>query len=295
MNLPLDLPRIVHDLDDIVSTANRVGARVALLSFLWFAEDGLVIDPVDRAYFLDSLNRQHWPATYAEVRRMADFQNRVFARYAHSRGLTFIDYAARFPRDPQWFTDGVHLTAEGDRLHAWVVFQELVPHLPALIAARRAQPRPVVPPPPTLTVTRSSLTCTDYASFSIAQDVPLTALQVSPGAIAESGRPGVVETPLGRNAYAVSAPVRPGVSGPGVVHVRLKVVTGKVSIGTMTTDAGRWLSVSNQSASADPADVYLPVARLEDLGLIMISNAVVADGQRSRVEIDSVAVLKPAS
>ena len=44
------------------------------------------------------LNRGYWPVTYAEIRRLADFQNRVFANYARVHRLPFIDIASEYRR-----------------------------------------------------------------------------------------------------------------------------------------------------------------------------------------------------
>jgi hypothetical protein len=80
-----------------------------------------------------------------------DFENRVFAKFAAVHELPMIDAASAFPRDPRLFVDGIHMTAAGVKLHAWLTLQQLVPHLEAAIelgrlprrAARPIQAAPV--------------------------------------------------------------------------------------------------------------------------------------------------------
>ena len=63
------------------------------------------------------------------MRRMADFQNRVFERFAAARDLGFLDFYGEFPRDPDLFSDAIHLTLAGVRLEAWFYLQKLIPLL----------------------------------------------------------------------------------------------------------------------------------------------------------------------
>jgi hypothetical protein len=75
------------------------------------------------------LNRGWWPFRYADMRRMADFQNRVFARYAAAHDLPFVDVAARVPADPDLFIDAVHFNREGIRVQAWSVLNGILPRV----------------------------------------------------------------------------------------------------------------------------------------------------------------------
>jgi len=126
-DLPLSLPVILHDLDTIHAAVERDGGELALASFVWLARDGLRLDPVRQAPIYEMLNGRFWPYRYSDVRRMADFQNRVFARYAAAHGVPFIDVAGVFPQDPALFLDAIHFNHEGTRLQAWIVFQALLP------------------------------------------------------------------------------------------------------------------------------------------------------------------------
>ncbi len=63
------------------------------------------------------------------MRRLADFQNRVFRNYSAERELEFVDVAKQFPRDPNLVWDAIHNTPAGVRVRSWIILQELVPIL----------------------------------------------------------------------------------------------------------------------------------------------------------------------
>lgn len=298
--LPLDLPRIVRDLDDIHRTAQGIGAQFMLTSFVWMVENGMVVDPVDHAYLYQSLNLAHWPARYADIRRMADFQNRVFRAYAKTRELPFIDLAAVFPRDLRLFGDAVHLTVDGDRLHAWMVLQAFVPILRADLKAGRV-PVPArkqrvgempVPPP-----TRVAVECTDFSRYrTVPGAVSLESIRPSvPEAQVLRGAPVQVITPEARSAYAAEMPIAVRVGGPVAIRLRLRVRSGHVSVGVLSSDRSKWLVIRDLGVSADATTLYLSLSSLDDAGFILITNAVRADGERSAVDIESVEVLSLGS
>jgi hypothetical protein len=127
--LPLHLPTIVKDLDAIRASLQSIGGRLVLCSFEWLAKDGLQLSGTRHAFIYKQLNTELWPLRYAEIRRLADFQNRVFRRYAEARQIPFIDVASMLPQDPNLFVDAIHMTDTGERVKAWIVFQQLVPML----------------------------------------------------------------------------------------------------------------------------------------------------------------------
>jgi hypothetical protein len=69
------------------------------------------------------------------MRRLVDFENRVFRKYARAHALPFNDLASAYPADPRLFLDAIHMTPAGIKLKAWLVFQQLVPELERRIAA----------------------------------------------------------------------------------------------------------------------------------------------------------------
>ena len=147
-DLPVNLSTILRDLDQMRTDLAQVGGELAISSFVWMVRDGMVLDPVRNRYTLDQLNVRNFPFTYRDLERMAAFQNRVLAAYAGAHGLPFIDVAGTMPFDPNLFFDAVHKTYPGERMHAWVVFLQLVP----LIEQRLASgiwPKPVPQMAPT--------------------------------------------------------------------------------------------------------------------------------------------------
>jgi hypothetical protein len=135
--LPMDLPNIIACLDLIRAALSPIHAELVVSSFVWIVHDGMRVD-IDRDLTLfNYLNRVYWPFTYAEMRRLADFQNRVFRNYARTHGLPFIDMASDFPQEPALAADAIHLRYEGLSLQAWIYFQRLIPILEERIAAGR--------------------------------------------------------------------------------------------------------------------------------------------------------------
>jgi hypothetical protein len=146
-DLPINLNTILHDLDQIRTDLAKVDAELAISSFMWMVRDGMVLDPVRHRYALDQLNRRYFPFTYRDLERLAAFQNRVLAAYAHAHGLPFVDVAATMPFDPNLFFDAVHKTYPGERLQGWVTFLLLVPLIEQRLASG-AWPKPVPTMPP---------------------------------------------------------------------------------------------------------------------------------------------------
>ena len=140
-DLPLQLPTILADLDAIHRDADADGTQLVLSSFVWLVSDGLQLDPIRQSAIYQWLNDHCWPYTYADLRRLVDFENAVYRRWAAARHVPFIDVAAAFPTDPELFVDPIHLQETGTRLHAWLAFQGLLPLVRDQLASR-AWPRP---------------------------------------------------------------------------------------------------------------------------------------------------------
>ena len=298
--LPLHLGQVVSDLDDMGRTAATGGATLVVTSFVWMVKDGLIVDRVNQGALYTLLNLRHWPARYADIRRMADFQNRVFRAYADSRHVPFVDVAASFPLDAALFADPVHMTPDGDRLRAWIVFQGLVPLVQERLAAEQLPRRdrePFVATPEPTTLPRAALECRDFSRHVlVAGALTLGGLRANNAAASVSGdRPARVITPTARYAYAAEAPIAASARKPepGVVHVRLRVLSGQVTVGVLNPARSAFLFSSTLVASAEHTDLYLPIASLSDAGFVMITNAVRQDGERSIVNVDDLELLVP--
>lgn len=294
--LPLDLPRVVRDLDDIRAAASGADARLVVTSFIWMVQDGLVVDPVNDEYFFRMLNLQHWPARYADIRRMADLQNRVFRAYADARRLPFIDVAGSFPQDLKFFSDPVHTTIDGDRLRAWIVFQGLVPILRDSLASHRL-PRADRTPfqgPPAAPVRQDPLVCTSFDAFTRVDDAGAMR-RWRPSADGATVTGGRIVTPPERYGYAaeVAIPEAARVAGPGLVYMKFTVASGGVTIGVLSRDRSRFLQSRTYEAGHGAVEMRLPLPSMADAGALMVTNAVRADGERSVVDVTEAEVLLP--
>jgi hypothetical protein len=156
--LPVSLNVIQADLDKIRTELAAVGSDFALSAFLWMVKDGMVLDPVRHRYILEQLNVGYFPFRYRELERLAQFQNRLLAKYAKVHHLTFIDTTRYMPLEPDLFTDAVHTTYAGLRLQAWIVFNQLLPMIEKHLADG-SWPRPRDPSAPALpTITPRKIT-----------------------------------------------------------------------------------------------------------------------------------------
>jgi GDSL-like Lipase/Acylhydrolase family len=140
-SLPPALQTILHDLESARVALEPTGAELAPSSFIWLVADGLRLDPRRHGVIYRHLNTRCWPHRYAALRRSVDLYNRALEQYASAHGLPFIDVASAFPPDPDLFWDSIHLNADGTRVHAWIVFQQLLPIVRARFASG-VWPRP---------------------------------------------------------------------------------------------------------------------------------------------------------
>jgi hypothetical protein len=160
-SLPINLSVIVRDLDRIRDDLGTIGSELVLASYRWLVKDGMVLDPVRHRYILEYLNVGNHPFRYRDLARLAAFQNRVFAKYAASRGIGFIDVDGAMPFEPDLYIDAIHNNHAGVRMKAWVVLQQLVPLIEQRLASG-AWPKAVTGPDlpaPTYTPRRITFDC----------------------------------------------------------------------------------------------------------------------------------------
>ncbi|MCG3208932.1 MAG: hypothetical protein FOGNACKC_02545 [Anaerolineae bacterium] len=137
----LDLRRIQNDLDAIREQAEANNVKMVMTTFNWFVYPGMVLDPQRHRNLYSYINRVQWPITYENMRRAADYQNRVFMRWAADNRVPLIDVAGQMPKQPDLFDDAIHNTYLGSRIRAWTVFEGLAPMLKQDIE-RGVLPRP---------------------------------------------------------------------------------------------------------------------------------------------------------
>ena len=122
----LNLRRILDDLDQIKEDLDKKEAKLFLATFDWFVYDDMALDPTRHRNLYAYLNRVYWPVSYANMRRMADFQNRVFADWANTNQVELIEVAEQMPRQPDLYDDAIHNRPLGIRIRAWLNFEALV-------------------------------------------------------------------------------------------------------------------------------------------------------------------------
>jgi len=165
--LPMAMQGVVAKFDAMRDALAGTGTELALASFVWMVYPGMRLDMNRHLTLFRFLNETYWPVTYADMRRLADFQNRVYRNYASRHGLLYLPIDEAFPRDPDLFGDAIHMTSRGLRLRAWLYLQQLIPIIEARIASHQWPKQPSARPtsaawaaqPPTL-VSRASILST---------------------------------------------------------------------------------------------------------------------------------------
>ena len=135
--LPMALSETLANLDAMRVAVHASGGQFAVTSQVAMFQDGLRLTlPRDETLF-NALNVTYYPLTYAQARRLMDFQNRVFQKYAAQHGLPFLDKATISPLDPELFLDVMHMTQQGNRLQSWHYLQWLVRWIDQEVGAGR--------------------------------------------------------------------------------------------------------------------------------------------------------------
>ncbi|HYL74399.1 MAG TPA: hypothetical protein VEU96_09340 [Bryobacteraceae bacterium] len=301
-HLPAPIVTIIKDLDSIRASMASIGGRFALCSYVWMVKDGLRLSPNRHKLIYEQLNASLWPLRYKDIRRLADFQNRVFQRYAADRGIPFLDISAAMPLDPNLFVDAIHMTDTGERTKAWIAFQQLVPILRREIESGRL-PRPAgshpLPPLPSLAMAKMPGRC------HAAPPGPLTRIDAaislgsieSPDDMISTDPSGLVRittaVPQWSNAAAIPISAPLGLARPCYLLLHGRVVTGQVGLG-VSEFGGKSFQVE-RAVGPSPAmiDIYVPVPFPDRVNALSIRN-VSPNGVRSQIEIESVALLASA-
>lgn len=125
----LDLRRILIHLDQIKADADANGVQMVMTTFNWFVYDDMVLDPQRNRNLYGYINRVYWPISYTNMRRAADYQNRVFRMWAEQSRVPIIDVAGIMPKQADLFDDAIHNKYLGTRIRAWTIFEQLLPLL----------------------------------------------------------------------------------------------------------------------------------------------------------------------
>jgi hypothetical protein len=142
----MELQLIARNLTTVRDAAARNGTELAIASFVWMVYPGMRLDLTRHLILFRYLNESYFPATYAHMRRMADFQNRVFRAFAGKHGAIYLPMDETFPRNPDLFGDAIHMTERGLRLQAWIYLQQLLPIIQSRIDSHQWPKQPAASP-----------------------------------------------------------------------------------------------------------------------------------------------------
>jgi len=297
-NLALDLPAIVKDLDAIRADLHSIGGRLAVCSFEWFTPGGAPLSPTRHEFIYEQLNTVLWPLRYADIRRLSDFQNRVFRNYAVSRKIPFLDVAGEIPQDPDLFVDAIHMTEVGERVKAWIVFRQLVPVIRRLIDSGQLphhNDAAHLPRPMSMAVAEMSTHCPVPAGPGERIDggLSLEAIeQALAGVSIERGRPTkITMVPLQwSNGAAFPLRIPSGPHGDLFVLIRARVLNGQVGVGVLDRELKGYQVEKFVDAGPEMTDIYLPVPLPETASSVMVRNT--AKGAvASQIVIEDVALV----
>jgi hypothetical protein len=297
-HLPSQLPIILKNLDNIRETLRSNGGQLVLCSFEWLASDNLALSPNAHKFIYQQLNTVLWPLRYADIRRLADFQNLVFRRYAESRRVPYLKVAELLPQDPNLFIDAIHMTEVGERLKAWIVFQQLIPTVRQEIESGRLPrrgPAPTLPAVPSFAATEVSATCnTSQSSFKDRIDGVISLDEVELAyhkAMIERGHPLKVITSDEQAAFAASWPISmpPNLQGPRALYLRARVLNGQIGLGVLDIHQ-RFQTEVAVDPSSSMSDIYVPVFVPDEAVALIIRN-VAGNKTRSQIVIEDVALM----
>jgi hypothetical protein len=290
--LPLRLPHVLRDIDSMRTAIESAGGRLAVCSFEWLAADGMALSPARHEQIYKQLNTTLWPLRYADIRRIADFQNRVFRKFAGEKGIPFIEVAERYPQDPDLFIDAVHMTETGVRVRAWIVFQQLVELLRPRIEAGEL-PRPPsknLPAFPNRDLFEMALACTPPSgSFeTVANGVMRNEIEAMDG-MPKLGPEKRIRTLDKAWAYAASAPLHVPAGERDVLYVvvRAKVLQGKVGAGVLDAETGEFQS----EVPLQDGETWVPVLSPGRAGQLIFRNSAEKGGV-SEAEVEDVSLRK---
>jgi hypothetical protein len=297
-HLPLDLPVVVKDLDAMRASLDSIGARLAVCSFEWFTPGDAPLSPARHKFIYEQLNTSLWPLRYADIRRLSDFQNRVFRDYAASRKIPFLDVAGEIPQDPDLFIDAIHMTEVGERIKAWIVFQQLVPIVRRLIESGQLPHHTDaahLPPPMSMAVAEMSTACPVPAGPGRRIDGGLSLDAIEPAfdtVSIERGRPTKITMVPQQWSSGATIPLHipSGPHGDLFVLIRARVLKGQVGVGVLDRELKGYQVEKFVDASPQMADIYLPVPLPETASSLLIRNT--AEGAvASQILIEDVALV----
>ncbi|WP_417832853.1 hypothetical protein [Terasakiella sp.] len=294
-NLPSNLSMILADLAKIKQSAEQINADIAIASFIWLAEDGLILDPEKHESIFRYLNKGLYPYRYKDIKRVADFQNLTFKKFAKQNGLHYLKYSEKFPRDPDLFTDAIHKTYAGVRLLAWISFQEILPIIKKKIASKTWPKKSLKifeqHPMHKDEIGALTLHCNErIKENNVRFDVDDIYVNNSQSSVVKSS-PVVVTTAPINKYYAANIPVNIG-SVPSNAFLNFsfdaKVIEGEIGFGLLDQEKNRFLAVNKLEANngRTTVPISIPVKKGIPSELVIYNNQ--GGGESSKLELYAV-------
>lgn len=125
--LPISLPQIVSDLDEIRENLDSINSELVICSFAMVLNDSLFNTGTENASIYSYWIHDYGNIRLKEIGRLNKLENRVFENYAARHQLPYLDVATDLTGTPEAFIDGIHLSCDGMKLHGWSVFSQLLP------------------------------------------------------------------------------------------------------------------------------------------------------------------------
>jgi hypothetical protein len=288
--LPISLPIILKDLESIRSDLDRIDSKLVLSSFNWNVHDGMKLDPVLHKSIRDYLDIGMYPYKYRDIERLSRFQNRVFQKYAESKGLPYIQVAEKFPADPDLFIDPIHENYLGVKLRAWLVLQQIIPIIKKDLAggflprpwSKEFEVRSAAPFPQNVRTVKigCSHVAPDSSSVFIGY-LPLSKLYADNQASeVKAGVPSRIRTAGKKYAYAAKIPTDSltVLEKNAAFWVDLEVKSGAVQIGLLSKDGSRF--VRSDVINSARGRVMVPLtlgSDFNDVGELVVANGLDRD------------------
>jgi len=116
-------------LEQFVNDCLAAGSEPILTTYVTIAHPDLKIDPRNNKNIWNNINYAWYPFSPAEIEEIYSEMNNAIKEVALAKNIKLIDLAAKFPKKPEYFYDGIHFTARGNELLASFIADELITYL----------------------------------------------------------------------------------------------------------------------------------------------------------------------
>jgi hypothetical protein len=191
------------------------------------------------------------------------------------------------------------MTEAGDRIKAWIVFQQLVPLIRLQIESGqlpRVGGSRTLPPPPSLAASTTSVRCAGAPTGPLERieggaSLAMVELQHN-GSTVEYGSPVTVTTGGQRWSYAArfAVSVPKGLSRPCYLFLRARVVNGQIGLAIHDSQTKTEQLEKAVDPSPEMSDIYVPILFPQTADALIVRN-VASGGVRSEIQIEDVGLL----